>query len=81
MEQVEYVIELGGNVIHNDGRAISNDGLANSRSSVTLDKNEMIRTERDGTYLLHELTRGTRVFCPHHMDKHASAFVVTSKAG
>jgi hypothetical protein len=81
IEQVEYVIELGGNVIHNDGRPISNDGLANSRSSVTLDKNEMIRTERDGTYLLHELTRGTRVFCPHHMDKHASAFVVTSKAG
>ncbi|WP_025601330.1 plasmid replication protein, CyRepA1 family [Burkholderia sp. WSM2230] len=81
MEQVEYVIELGENVIHNDGRPISNDGLANSRSSVTLDKDEMIKTERDGTYLLRQLRRGTRVFCPHHIDKHASAFVVTSKAG
>lgn len=81
MEQVEYVIELGENEIHNDGRAISADGLANSRSSVALDSNEMVETESGGAYLLHELTRGERIFCPRHMDKHASAFVVTSKAG
>ncbi|HDR9338333.1 hypothetical protein NIB78_07255 [Burkholderia multivorans] len=81
LEQVEYVIELGANEIHNDGRAISADGLANSRSSVALDSNEMITTDGDGTYLLHELKRGVRVFCPRHVDKHASAFVVTSKAG
>ncbi|MFD1555421.1 plasmid replication protein, CyRepA1 family [Paraburkholderia silviterrae] len=81
MEQVEYVIELGENEIHNDGRAISAGALANSRSSVVLDRNEMVTTENDGTYLLHELKSGKRVFCPRHMDKHASAFVVTSRVG
>ncbi|WP_186082944.1 plasmid replication protein, CyRepA1 family [Burkholderia gladioli] len=81
IEQIEYVIELGENEIHNDGRAISAGGLANSRSSVVLDKNEAVTTENDGTYLLHELKSGTRVFCPRHLDKHASAFVVTSKVG
>lgn len=81
MEQVEYVIELGENVIHNDGRAHFDNRPSNSRSSVPLDREEWIRTEEDGTYLLHELKRGIRVFCPRHLDKHASAFVVTSKAG
>lgn len=81
MEQVEYVIELGDNEIHNDGRAIRAGGLANSRSSVVLDRNEMVTMESGGTYLLHGLKSGTRIFCPRHLDKHASAFVVTSKAG
>ncbi|MBU9481406.1 hypothetical protein [Burkholderia multivorans] len=81
MDQVEYVIELGENEIHNDGRAISNDGLANSRSSVVLDQNEMVETENDGAYLLRELKSRTRVFCPRHIDTHASAFVVTSRVG
>ncbi|AXK64746.1 plasmid replication protein, CyRepA1 family [Burkholderia sp. IDO3] len=81
MEQVEYVIELGENVIHNDGRALSDNDLANSRSSVVLDRNEMVRTEDDGIYLLDELKSGTRVFCPRHLDQHASAFVVTSRVG
>lgn len=81
MEQVEYVIELGENTIHNDGRAIRENEPSNSRSSVVLDRNEMIKTESDGTYLLHELKARTRVFCPRHVDRHASAFVVTSKAG
>ncbi|WP_186090422.1 MULTISPECIES: plasmid replication protein, CyRepA1 family [Burkholderia] len=81
MEQVEYVIELGENVLHNDGRSLFDNRPSNSRSSVVLDDNEWIRTEEDGTYLLHELKRNTRVFCPRHLDRHASAFVVTSKAG
>ncbi|MFM0420023.1 plasmid replication protein, CyRepA1 family [Paraburkholderia aromaticivorans] len=81
MEQVEYVIELGENEIHNDGRSTSAGGHANSRSSVALDKDEIIKTENDGIYLLHELKSGTRVFCPRHLDKHASAFVVTSRVG
>lgn len=80
LEQIEYVIELGANEIHNDGRVISAK-LTNSRSSVVLDCAEMVKTETDGTYLLDELKSGTRVFCPRHMDKHASAFVVTSKVG
>jgi len=81
MEQVEYVIELGENVIHNNGRAAGDDRLSNSRSSVVLELDELIKVENDGTYLLDELKRGTRVFCPRHVDKHASAFVVTSRAG
>lgn len=81
MEQVEYVIELGENTIHNDGRAIRENEPSNSRSSVALDRNEMVKTESDGTYLLHELKARTRVFCPRHVDRIASAFVVTSKAG
>ncbi|MDI9700124.1 hypothetical protein QM312_29720 [Burkholderia cenocepacia] len=81
IEQVEYVIELGENEIHNDGRAILAGGLANSRSSVILDETEVVTTENGGTYLLHELKSRTRVFCPRHLDKHASAFVVTSRIG
>lgn len=81
MEQVEYVIELGENIIHNDGRPIRDGEPSNTRSSVVLDPHEPIKTENDGTYLLHELKSGTRVFCPRHMDRHASAFIVTSKAG
>ncbi|WP_175809026.1 plasmid replication protein, CyRepA1 family [Burkholderia cenocepacia] len=80
-EQVEYVIELGETEIHNDGHAILAGGLANSRSSVVLDSDEMVTTESDGRYLLRELKSGTRIFCPRHLDKHASAFVVTSKIG
>lgn len=81
MDQVEYVIELGENVIHNDGRSVIDGRPSNSRSSVVLDRNEMIRTEFEGTSPLHELAHRTRVFCPRHIDRHASAFVVISKAG
>jgi hypothetical protein len=79
-EQVEYVIELGENVIHHDGRAIFDNRPSNSRSSVVLDRDELIKTEEEGTHLLHALKSGTRVFCPQHLDRNASAFVVTSKA-
>jgi|GEM_PF-1277804 len=80
-EQVEYVIELGENQIHNDGSPIRDDDLSNSRSSVVLDRDEMVNVDGGGTYLLHELKRGARVFCPRHVDRNVSAFVVTSKAG
>lgn len=81
MEQVEYLIELAENVIHNDHTPEHGSKPSNTRSSVVLDHDELIKAEQGGVYPLPELARSTRVFCPRHLDRNASAFIVTSKAG
>ncbi|MCT7310072.1 hypothetical protein N5J06_03895 [Ralstonia sp. CHL-2022] len=83
VKQVEYLIELGET--QTDARS-KKKGPADEterytcRSSDALHVDEIVVTERQGSQLLADLPSRTRVFCPRHDDRHASAIVVTSKA-
>lgn len=62
-----------------DERKNVND--APQRSAITLLNNQEVRTQHSKCCLLSELPARTAVFCPIHIDKHASAFVVENKIG
>jgi len=81
MEQVEHLIELGESVIKTKTWEIGENKASTGRSSIVLAHDELIRTECGDTLPIHELKTRTRIFCPVHHDTHASAMVVTSKAG
>ncbi|MFM0382767.1 plasmid replication protein, CyRepA1 family [Paraburkholderia dipogonis] len=81
MEQVEYLIELGESVTKNITWSNSESKASTGRSSIVLARDELIRTEDGGTFPIHALKKRTRIFCPVHRDKHASAMIVTSKTG
>jgi hypothetical protein len=51
------------------------------RSAITLLNNQEVMTQRGDYRALSELTALVAVFCPIHMDKHASAFVVENQSG
>ncbi|QRQ88187.1 plasmid replication protein, CyRepA1 family [Cupriavidus oxalaticus] len=81
-EQVRYLIELGDGDAYDDqpkNRTVKDDRQTTWRSSDALSGDEVVTTAHHGQRSLADLTSGTRVFCPKHDDKHASAMVVTSK--
>ena len=54
---------------------------ATLRSIVVLPVDQRVTTEARTEALLSELTIGTRVYCPQHVDEHPSAFVLRSQSG
>jgi hypothetical protein len=54
---------------------------SNIRSILTLDKDAHIRLESGDTMLLADIPPDTRVYCPKHVDRKASAFTLRSTQG
>lgn len=83
LEQVEYLIDLGDDGAEESRaeRKAKEGGRKTSRSSDALSEDQIVVTAQHGPQLLAGLDRLTRIFCPKHDDKHASAMVVTSKRG
>lgn len=83
MEQVEYLIDLGDDGADESRveKLAKEDGRVTSRSSDALSDDQIVITAQHGPRLLADLDRLTRVFCPKHDDRHASAMVVTSRRG
>lgn len=82
LEQVEYLIELGDSGPDDDQdkiRKTKDEHQTTKRSSDALADDEVVMTASQGPQVLADLTSGTRIFCPKHDDKHASAMLVTSK--
>ena len=53
----------------------------NVRSILTLEKDSQIRLESGDTMLLPDIPPNTRVYCPKHVDRKASAFTLRSTQG
>ncbi|WKZ85969.1 hypothetical protein N5B55_03155 [Ralstonia pickettii] len=81
IEQVERLIELGedGSDASSNGRAAMAGGRVTNRSSDALDEDQLVVTANQSVEFLSSLKSLTRIFCPKHEDKHASAMVVTSR--
>lgn len=81
-EHFQYLKELGAT----QGESETRDGGDHNanlyvRSSLHVEKDEMLRTRHGELVALSELASGAAVHCPHHNDRNPSAFVTMSAQG
>jgi thymidylate kinase len=80
-EGFTLLLGLGSEPINISDRQDSKAGKSGFRSTLTLDENTEVRDARGHWVKLADMPGSTPVFCPHHQDKHASAFTTISKSG
>lgn len=80
-EGFNLLLGLGSEPINVSDRQDSKGSKSGFRSTLTLDETTKIRDARGELVKLSDTQGSKPVFCPHHQDKHASAFTTISKSG